>query len=96
MTEPATTAPEQTYPEIVPAPSATDEPWTPAPDEVWVAEGPATIAEEQTYPESVPAEPYVEPAAPGVTRVRYVDPGSNKFAQALVAAFVDAGVMEPR
>ncbi len=91
----ATTAPEQTYPEITPAPPASDEPWPLAPDETWVADQRGTIAPEQTYPAIVPAPAFVDHAPVTLSPAAYVDPGTSKFGQALVQSFINAGLMEP-
>ncbi len=93
--QPATTAPEQTYPEITPAPPASDAAWTPAADEIWTGDRRGTIAPEATYPEAAPAEPYVERAPVALSPAAYIDPGSSKFGQALVASLVNAGLMDP-
>ncbi len=56
MSDPGTTAPQQHYPSIVPAPRSDSRPW--------VADDRNTIAPDQAYPEIVPAEPVVDVVCP--------------------------------
>ncbi len=87
MSSHGTTAQVQSYPDIIDAePSSGGE---------WVTDTRGSTAPDQEYVTSGPAPIVIERQPITAGAAAYVDPGSNKFANQLVAALISAGLMEP-